>query len=493
MKKISLNSQFISIGFFLRISYEKKYFLIIHFLDKMPIFENKNSIPSIIKYKWKGLLIILGGCLVHLVLGSFYLWGNINIYVTSYYRIHSNNSLTTTITSALFCLMLLGISVGFFFGLPLSKKIGFRLASAIETFLIAFSIFLSSYMENFWLFVLFYGICFGLLSGLLYIVPIFLACQYFPKSKGIITGIITGAFGLATIFSSLIAQEKMNPENLSASIKEGSDKYFDGEVADNLPGFIRYLSLYFFLLGVTGALLFFDPPKEYSDKKDDLSPTLNRPFNTRDNNTVNEKSVWEIIKSKKVYHIFLMNLFSSGLGLLIASNFKNYGLIKINDDKFLTIVGSVGAVFNGCGRMLWGMLYDRLTFKKVYIFLLIIQIIFVATFDSISSYKSAFFIWICVLLFCEGGHFAIFPALCLKEFGTNPGSKIYPVVYFAFSLSNFLQFGVVYSLKASIGYHNIYWIFLGLTVVSFILAIIFKERKAEENDILEFAKEKEDN
>lgn len=441
--------------------------------------------------KWKGVLILLGGSLVHLVLGSFYLWGNINVYVTSYYRIHSDNSLTITLASALFCLMLLGISIGFFFGVPLAIKCGYRVVSLCETFLIAVCVFVSSFMDNFWLFVLFYGILFGFLSGLLYMIPIFLGCKYFPNSKGVVSGIITGAFGLATIFSSLIAQNIVNPDNVSASIKEGSDKYFPEYVADNLPKFMRYLSLYFLLLGLLGAMLFFDPPMDNSIKTDDAEVKVSESVNNEEilYNNSNESSnfnrsgqIKEILKSCKIYHIFLMNFFSSALGLLVASNFKNYGLNKINDDEFLTIVGSIGAVCNGCGRMIWGYFYDKLSFKKVYFFLLAIQIIFIATYDVISGYKAAFFIWTCALLFCEGGHFALFPALCLKEYGVESGSKIYPVVYFAFCCSNFLQFGIVYFLKNRIGFHNIFWIFLGLTAVSIILALIFREKTTEKNE-----------
>ena len=430
--------------------------------------------------KSKGFLIILGGCLVHLVLGSFYLWGNINVYVTSYYRIYSDHSLTLTVSSALFCLMLLGISIGFFFGMSVSSKFGFRLSALIETLLIAVSIFVSSYMENFWLFVIFYGIIFGLLSGLLYIIPIFLACQYFPSSKGIISGVITGAYGLATIFSSLIAQDIVNPNNESANVREGSDKYFTADVADHIKEFIRYLALYFVLLGLTGSLLFFDPPPKDSSEKtndDEVSP-INQPL--QDIRIEEYRSVWEVLKSRKIYQIFLMNFLSSGLGLLVASNFKTYGTGKINDDQFLTLVGSIGAAFNGGGRVLWGLMYDKLSFKKVYFILLIIQIIFIATYDLICSFKAAFFIWTCILLFCEGGHFALFPALCLKEYGTAIGSKIYPVVYFAFPCSNFLQFGIIYFLKKSIGFNNIFWIFLGLTGLAFVLALLFKEKKVEE-------------
>ena len=35
----------------------------------------------------KGVLAVIGGCLMHFILGTLYIWGNINIYITSYYRL----------------------------------------------------------------------------------------------------------------------------------------------------------------------------------------------------------------------------------------------------------------------------------------------------------------------------------------------------------------------------------------------------------------------
>jgi len=59
---------------------------------------------------------LVGGFLIHLVigpyinLGTFSLWGSLNIYVTSYYRLHSDPELTLEIASLIF--PLIGIFLG---------------------------------------------------------------------------------------------------------------------------------------------------------------------------------------------------------------------------------------------------------------------------------------------------------------------------------------------------------------------------------------------
>ncbi len=171
-----------------------------------------------------------------------------------------------------------------------------------------------------------------------------------------------------------------------------------------------------------------------------------------------------------------MNLLSSGYGLLLAGNLKNFGMNRCtSDDQFLTILISICSFCNGGGRVLWGKLYDRLSFKKVYGFLLILQLALVSTIFYVSFTPTLFFIWSCLSLFCEGGHFALFPALSLKEFGVIDGTKIYPFIYLAFACSNFIQFGIVFFGKSHMEWEGIFFFYIGLTSLAGVLTIFFKE------------------
>ena len=433
---------------------------------------------------YRGICSVIGGFILHLVIGCFYLWGVINIYVTSYYRLHGEPSLNTSLTSGLFPIFLLFVGLTFFFGVKLAEKIGIKLACLIESLWMSMAVLLSSFMPDFWSFMFFFAIVYGFGSGLLYLVPIYVASKHFPDKKGLVTGIIVAGNGIATLMASQMSQTIINPDNKKPiSMEDG--KYFMGDIAEQVPVFLKYLALYFGVLSVLGSVLIM--PKDEKNKENLKQKLVNEVETENEQKNVENdrgeatfKEVLKCVKTKDYLLLFSMNCLSSGFGLMISVQFKDYGLKQINDDQFLTMVGSIGAVCNGGGRMIWGVLYDKFSFKKAYFFLLVTQILFIATYEAVSSYKASFFIWTCVLFFCEGGHFAIFPPLCLTEFGTEIGSKIYPVVYFAFTCSNFLQFGIIYLWKSSIGFNNIFWIFLGLTGVSFILAFLFKESEKVE-------------
>ena len=45
------------------------------------------------------------------------------------------------------------------------------------------------------------------------------------------------------------------------------------------------------------------------------------------------------------------------------------------DDAYLTIVGSMASVGNGCSRAAWALLYDKIGFRKVYTVAIVLQVI----------------------------------------------------------------------------------------------------------------------
>jgi hypothetical protein len=70
-------------------------------------------------------------------------------------------------------------------------------------------------------------------------------------------------------------------------------------------------------------------------------------------------------------------------GIFIAFNYKEYGMISIGDDQFLTIVGSLGAVFNGFGRLIFGMLLDKFSYRVLSMVINGVLAIFAFTFSLI--------------------------------------------------------------------------------------------------------------
>jgi hypothetical protein len=60
---------------------------------------------------WKGVLGCFGGLLIHLVVGSVYQWGVVNVYFASYYKLTEPDLLLEN-TSIVFPLMMTCIGLG---------------------------------------------------------------------------------------------------------------------------------------------------------------------------------------------------------------------------------------------------------------------------------------------------------------------------------------------------------------------------------------------
>lgn len=135
------------------------------------------------RFRLEGWRVIIGGVFIHLVLGTFYLWGSISVYIASYLRAH-NSEVTLNVVKMVFPLMNVAINSTLSFGVKLAAIIGHKLMATAAIFLIAATVFLVSWITNFWAFLFIYAILLGVSSGMVYMVPVVCGLRYFPTRKG---------------------------------------------------------------------------------------------------------------------------------------------------------------------------------------------------------------------------------------------------------------------------------------------------------------------
>lgn len=420
----------------------------------------------------KSYLTIFGSCLIYLVMGNPYIWGGINIYAASYYKFNYEPDLNLDSTSVVFAVGSLFTPLGVLLSLRFSKQINYHIYFLVFGLFLVFSIFLSSYMVSFWLFVVFFSFMFGLGCGFFYVLLMINAFEYFPEKKGVISGILMSIYGLGGFLFTLLMTWIINPENkLPTQGPDGSNYFYDEEIYNKLPNALRILSYCYAGLFFTGYLCIF-PYK--SESKNEVESLLEQQTeaNAQDLNVIrgNEnyqcRSYTDLFKSKKLYFLIGMLYFSSQNGYFIASNYKNYGITKIPDDTFLSLVGSMSSLTNGGGRFIWGLILNKLNFAEAYVFLLILQTMLLIIVTFVVSIRGLYFTVVCLMLFCEGGHFVLFPTECVKRFGNDFGGKAYNFCMIMFFFSNITQYGLTVGVKEKLGYENEFWIFLFFTGIS---------------------------
>lgn len=142
--------------------------------------------------------------------------------------------------------------------------------------------------------------------------------------------------------------------------------------------------------------------------------------------------------SEKFYAFSLFVALSSSLGILIVFNYKEYGLLRISDDSYLTLVASVGGVASGLSRIFWGLMLDCSTFKTLMLIINACLLVLGSTMQFVSGYETLFLVYVVLCYFFYGGITTLMPARTYQIYGQTNGARVYSYVYIGYSLGSIL-------------------------------------------------------
>jgi predicted MFS family arabinose efflux permease len=153
--------------------------------------------------------------------------------------------------------------------------------------------------------------------------------------------------------------------------------------------------------------------------------------------------------SGNFYAFLALIALSSSFGMFIAFNYKEYGMLHIQDDQFLTLAGSLGGIANGFSRIFWGTLLDFFTFKTLMIVVNGGLLAIALSIQFLSEQKVFFVIYVVITYFLYGGLFSLMPAKTYQIYGQKNGARVYSYAFFGFSIGSTLQFLLHYFLVGS--------------------------------------------
>ena len=215
----------------------------------------------------KGYLCILAGVLINFFNGCFYLWANISVYVLSYiyhFDKEVDQNAIFYVDVALVLLMTMGYQVGSY--LLNIKRINPKLIIFMGGTISLTGIFLSTFTHSLGMFVFFYGVFSGIGVGMMYMIPLVCGWEHFPERKGLITGIIIGAYGLGNFIFSQISTRIINTDNANATIFINEDlSYFEWDVASRVPYCLRIMCIIWAVQIAVGIILISRPKEPDED------------------------------------------------------------------------------------------------------------------------------------------------------------------------------------------------------------------------------------
>ncbi|VDO50424.1 unnamed protein product [Schistosoma margrebowiei] len=272
------------------------------------------------------------------------------------------------------------------FGGLVARKWGFRIVVAVSCLLdsvnvlwcfrfpnCSISIFLTyvTVQRSFPGVIITYSVLQGLGLGFGYSVVLSVAATWFPKRRGLIVGVIVGGFGLGALVFTPIETALINPSNIPVDPK--TRHFTHPDILDRVPVAFLILGGILLALQIIGFILLRPKPLESTQDRDTELVVRNR-INSDPNPVIREYTQEEpnldvCVQPKQLFHyidfyLLWFVMFCDIIPItIITSAYKLFGAQYIDDDQFLSIVATFSSLFNAGGRVIWGAIVDRLSFK----------------------------------------------------------------------------------------------------------------------------------
>jgi MFS family permease len=347
--------------------------------------------------KGRWFLIPLGS-VVLLCLGTVYSWSIFRKPLEDLFGISATQSLLP-FTFLLVLYALLMPVTGFYI-----DKIGVGKITAIGGVVTGIGYILSSLTTNIILLTITYGVIAGAGVGIAYGVPLAVSAKWFPDRKGLAVGLTAIGFGLSPLVTAPLAKSLIAAYGV-------------------LPTFrILGISLTAIILVISMTLKL--PPKGW--KPQGWTPRAIDELTGKQ-----RRQLWQSPSFYALWVCYTIGTFV-GLSAIGISSPVAQEIIKL-DATTAAITVSIFAVFNGCGRPLFGWLTDRLQPKGAatisYVLILIASILMLnAREGQALTYLVAFSLfWLCL-----GGWLAIAPTATLNLFDPEDYAKNYGIVFTAY-------------------------------------------------------------
>ncbi|TGZ55977.1 hypothetical protein CRM22_010236 [Opisthorchis felineus] len=157
------------------------------------------------------------------------------------------------------------------------------------------------------------------------------------------------------------------------------------------------------------------------------------------------------------YLLWLVIFFGVISLAVITDTYTYFGQKYISDDRFIYFVMVISIILNSLGRILWGVLVDKLSFKVPLCIMLFFSTTLLATFSHLSyatglSLKILYTIWVCLVFIFLGGFFTIMPMAVSTIFGQANMAVNYGIIFSAQTFASILSGLITTFVSDSISY-----------------------------------------
>lgn len=161
---------------------------------------------------------------------------------------------------------------------------------------------------------------------------------------------------------------------------------------------------------------------------------------------------------------------------MCTNSYRSFGQLNQLSEELLSILSKLYPLINGFGRMFWGILFDKYGFKKLYLPLLIAEIILSSSLFYFGTSPFLYFFANCLTSFILSGSISLMIPLFPKIYGLKYGSEINGIVLSLYGFSFLLNLIVSkFLIKDFSDFKLLYLSGTFSTIISLIICITFDE------------------
>ncbi|MBF9002847.1 L-lactate MFS transporter [Vibrio nitrifigilis] len=386
----------------------------------------------------KKMLTLAGTVLTQFALGSVYTWSLFNSPLA--------DKLGDPISQVAFSFGILSLALAVASSLSgkLQERFGVRNVTIGAGLLLGVSLVLTSHASSLWMLYLFAGLLVGYADGTGYLMTLTNCVKLFPKNKGLASACAIGAYGLGSLGFKFINVYLLSHFGLSQTF--------------NLWGGIAMVMV------IVGGLMMTDAPKQEATSADNQQATTD--------NKVFDYTLPQAIKTSQFWMLAVMFLTVCMSGLYVIGVAKDVGqnYVHLSAETAASAVAII-AVANLLGRLVLGIMSDRIARTRVIALALVVCFVGVASLVFLHLNSLSFYFAVACIAFSFGGTITVYPSLVSDFFGLNNVTKNYGVIYLGFGVGSFAG-SIVASLFG--GFVATFYLMLALIVVSIVMAVTIK-------------------
>lgn len=353
----------------------------------------------------KGWMVTLAGTGVNLALGVLYAWSVISKSLTKEWGWTATEASTPyAVACGVFAIMMV-------FAGRAQDKFGPRIVATIGGALTGIGLIISSYasQDSSFMMIIGFGVLAGSGIGLGYASATPPAVKWFPPAKkGLITGIVVSGFGLASVYISPLTK------SLLASM--GINQTF------------MTLGIAFFVVTVVLSQLLNNPPAGYVPSGMPVQSAASAAAVKK-----NDYEWHEMMRTPQFYLLWIMFAFASFAGLMIIGHMAKIAVKQLPDLDLGFILVAILAIGNASGRILAGVVSDKLGRTKTMLLVFLFQAVVMMLLAKAVT-PTFLIIGALAVGFNYGANLSLFPSVTYDYFGTKNGGVNYGLVFTAWGV-----------------------------------------------------------